>query len=91
MSIEYELRGLVKSLRIGQQSDVDESLLRVERYLSELDSDRLTYAALIEEARENCDAELEIDHEPLLSVTEEAGVWVNAWVYVHVPEYADSE
>lgn len=30
--------------------------------------------------------ELEVDHEPLYSLSEDGGVWVSAWVFVRDPE-----
>lgn len=52
----------------------------VERYEKDR-RDVEAYAAEIEEARQECNDDLEIDDTPLLSVADE-GVWVSAWVYV---------
>lgn len=44
---------------------------------------RSSYADEIEEARAQCDDDLEIDDDPVLSEGED-GVWVSAWVFVAI-------
>lgn len=52
--------------------------------------DRDTYASQIDSARQRQTDDLEIDGDPVVSVSDD-GVWVSAWVFVPLAEGGDED
>ncbi len=87
LKIETAAREVVKNWEKG---DLAGAVRELSKALTEIDEARTKHAAAIAVARQQCNDELEIDDEPLLSDSEN-GVWVGAWIYVPTQQSEDAE
>ena len=62
------------------------SVTAMSEHLSRADRERAAFADQIAKARLQTNDELEIDDEPLVSVADGEGVWVNAWIWIKTRE-----